>query len=100
VSVPKVDRKLLAQGKIGLSWKVTDPGPGVRRWTVSSLAVAQKGARWVPRASGDSKTTATIRLPRGQAYKLRFAITDASGQTSTIALGKVKVPKAGHHRPR
>ena len=100
VSVPKVDRKLLAQGKVGLSWKVTDPGPGVRQWTVSSLTVGQKSARWVPRASGSSKTAATIRLPNGHAYKLRFAITDASGQTSTIALGKVKVPKSGHPSPR
>jgi hypothetical protein len=100
VSVPKVDRKLLAQGKFGLSWKVTDPGPGVRQWTVSSLTVGHKSTRWVPRASGSSKTAATIRLPNGHAYKLRFAITDASGQTSTIALGKVKVPKAGHPRPR
>ena len=78
---------------------MTDAGPGVGAWTVSSLAVGQKGAKWVTRASGGSKTAATIRLPKGHSYKLRFAITDASGQTSTIALGKVKVPKAGHpHR--
>jgi hypothetical protein len=99
VSVPKVDRKLLAKGKVRLAWKVTDAGPGVRRWTISSLTVGQRGARWVTRASGAAKTAATIRLPKGHAYKLRFAITDASGQTSTVALGKVKVPKAGRpHR--
>ena len=99
VSVPTVDRKLLAQGKVGLSWKVTDAGPGVREWTVSSRTLGQKKAPWVPRARGSSQTAATIRLPKGHAYKLRFAITDASGQTSTVALGTVKVPKAGQpHR--
>jgi uncharacterized membrane protein YgcG len=100
ISVPTVNRKLLAKGQVGLSWKVTDAGPGVRSWTVSSLTVGQKGAHWVTRASGSSKTTATIKLPQGHAYKLRFAITDAGGQTSTVALGTVKVPKAGHRRGR
>jgi hypothetical protein len=100
VSVPMLDRKLLASGKIGLSWKVTDPGPGVRQWIVSSLTAGQKKAHWVTRASGSTKSAATIKLPAGHAYRLRFAITDASGQTSTIALGKVKVPKAAHRGPR
>ncbi|HEX4305264.1 MAG TPA: hypothetical protein VHZ54_04450 [Solirubrobacterales bacterium] len=98
VSVPKVDRRLLAKGLVGLSWKVTDAGPGVRQWTVSSLTVGQKGALWVTRAKGTAKSATTIRLPRGHGYKLRFAIADASGQTSTVALGEVKVPKAGHPR--
>jgi hypothetical protein len=100
VNVPVLDRKLIAEGKVRLSWKVPDPGPGVRGWVVSSLTVGQHGARWVKRASGSSKTAATIRLPQGHAYKLRFAITDASGGTSTIALGKVKVPRAGRSHRR
>lgn len=100
VSVPKVDRKRLAQGKLGVSWQVTDPGPGVRGWTISSLTLGAKKARWIPRASGSAKSAAAIRLPRGHAYKLRFAITDANGETATIALGKVAVPKAGDPRRR
>jgi uncharacterized membrane protein YgcG len=97
VSVPKLDLRLLARGKLGLSWKVTDAGPGVRQWTVSSLTLGQRKAPWVRRAQGNSRTATTIRLPRGHAYKLRFAITDAGGQTATVALGKVTVPKAGRH---
>lgn len=100
VSVPKVDRKRLAQGKLGVSWQVTDPGPGVRGWTISSLTLGAKTARWITRASGSAKSAAAIRLPRGHAYKLRFAITDANGETATIALGKVAVPKAGDPRRR
>ncbi|HVX34247.1 MAG TPA: hypothetical protein VHA80_14015 [Solirubrobacterales bacterium] len=100
VSVPKVDRRRLGEGKVGLSWKVTDAGPGVREWTVSSRTLGRKAARWVIRARGGAGTTATLRLPTGHAYRLRFAITDARGQTSTIALGTVKVPKAGRRRRR
>ena len=47
-----VDRTLLATGKVGVSWKVLDAGPGVGRWAVSSLTLGRKGARWVQRASG------------------------------------------------
>jgi hypothetical protein len=100
VSVPRIDRKLLIRGKVGLGWKVTDAGPGVRGWTVSSLTVGRKGAHWVTRARGTTKTASTFRLPPGHTYKLRFAITDADGRTSTVALGKVKVPEAGHRHRR
>lgn len=100
VSVPKLDRRQLAQGKVGIGWKVTDPGPGVRGWTISSLTLGARKARWIVRARGGVGSAATIRLPRGHAYKLRFAITDADGRTATVALGKVKVPKAEHPRPR
>lgn len=100
VSVPAVNRAGLAKGRVRISWKVTDPGPGVRRWIVSSRTIGQKRTRWVKRASGSFKTATTIRLPKGHSYKLRFAITDANGQASTIALGKVKVPRPRHRHRR
>jgi hypothetical protein len=98
LSTPSVDRKGLAKGLLTVSWKVLDAGPGIRRWTISSQAVGRKGARWVARASGAAKTTATIRLPKGAAYRLRFVVTDARGATSTVALGKVAVPRGQAHR--
>jgi hypothetical protein len=94
LTVPRLNRAHLVDGKVLVSWKVLDPGPGVRKWTISSLTVGAKGAAWIARASGASKTQATVVLPKGHAYRLRFAITDASGKTSTLALGKVKVPEA------
>ncbi|MBS1894975.1 MAG: DUF4430 domain-containing protein [Actinobacteria bacterium] len=100
VSMPRVDRRHLAQGKLGITWQVTDRGPGVRGWTISSLTLGAKKARWIARASGSARSAATIRLPRGHTYKLRFAIADASGQVATIALGRVAVPKAGDPGPR
>jgi hypothetical protein len=100
VSVPKLNRARLAKGAVGVSWTVQSLGPGIKKWTISSLALGQKGARWVTRASGANKTKATILLPKGHSYKLRFAITDVTGATSTVALGTVKVPEArrGHRR--
>jgi hypothetical protein len=100
VSVPELDRKLLAKGRLGLSWKVANAGPGVGKWTISSQTVGQKDAAWVTRASGVTKSRATISLPQGHAYRLRFAITDKSGRTSTVSLGRVRVPKAGHTEGR
>lgn len=100
VCTPRLDRRHLAQGRLVVSWKVLKAGPGIKKWTIASRTVGAKKARWVTRAKGKEKTKATIRLPRGATYRLRFAITDALGQTSTVALGKVKVPKAGPRRGR
>jgi hypothetical protein len=94
VSVPTLDRKKLSQGKLTVRWKVIDAGAGVKGWTISSQTVGQKKARWVKRASGAKATSATLRLPRGHAYRLRFTITDATGKSSNVMIGKVRVPKA------
>ena len=100
VSVPRIDRKDLARGRLSFSWTVQSAGPGVKRWTISSRTIGRKGARYVTRASGATKTAATIQLPRGASYRLRFAITDLLGRTSTVSLGKVGVPEAGHRPSR
>jgi hypothetical protein len=93
LSTPTVDRKGLAKGRLKLSWKVLEAGPGIKRWTISSLAIGKQKAGWITRATGAKATTATIALPQGAAYRLRFVVADARGKTSTVALGKVKVPK-------
>jgi hypothetical protein len=98
VSAPKLDRAKLAAGKVVVSWKVLEPGPGIERWTISSQTVGEKHARWVTRATGAAKTTANLTLPRGHAYKLRFQVTDATGATSTLGLGQVKVPEPPRRR--
>ncbi|HVV89898.1 MAG TPA: DUF4430 domain-containing protein [Solirubrobacterales bacterium] len=99
LSRPRLNRELLAKGKVRISWRVTSAGPGIEGWTISSSTVGRRGAHWVTRARGTAATAATISLPKGHAYRLRLAITDANGRTSTIALGKVQVPKAGRpHR--
>ncbi len=100
LSAPRLDRGKLATGKVGVTWKVLEAGPGIKRWTISSQTVGQKHARWVIRASGATKTTASLALPRGHAYELRFQVTDATGATSTLGLGQVKVPEPPHSRRR
>jgi hypothetical protein len=102
VSVPTLDRGQLSQGKLTVRWKVIDAGAGVKGWTISSQTVGQKKARWVKRASGTKATRAALRLPRGHAYRLRFTITDATGKSSNVTIGKVRVPKArvSHARHR
>jgi uncharacterized membrane protein YgcG len=97
LSVPKLDRSKLEQGKVGVAWKVLDGGVGIARWTIPSQTVGTKGAPWVKRASGTTATAASLRLPRGATYRLRFTVVDAGGKTSNVMLGKVVVP--GVKRP-
>jgi hypothetical protein len=92
VSVPSLDRAKLRRGRLTVRWKVRDAGPGVRRWTISSRTLGRKQATYVRRTSGRRGTSASLRLPRGHAYRLRFTIVDALGRTSNLTLGKVVVP--------
>jgi hypothetical protein len=95
VSVPKLDRSKIAQGKIGVSWKLLTPGAGIRRWRIAAKALNRKGARFVSKATGKRQTSATIRLAPGATYKLRFTLTDALGKDTSYGLGEVAVPRAG-----
>jgi uncharacterized protein DUF4430 len=88
-----LDRSRLGGGVVKASWRILDPGPGVAKWSVSSLALGRKGARYVGRASGDAGGTATLRLPRGAAYRLRLTVTDVLGRAAVARLGTVRVPR-------
>jgi hypothetical protein len=94
VSKPKLALTDLAQGKVTLSWQVLDPGAGVKSWRIATKTLGGKGG-WVDRARGAKGTQATVRLPRGHRYQVRFTLTDKTGHTTTYALGKVTVPRAG-----
>lgn len=96
VTLPHLDRKDIAHGRLGVSWRILSPGPGVRGWTIASQTLGRKGARYVTRATGTRATSATVRLPAGASYRLRFTIADALGRSSTAALGRVTVPDARH----
>ena len=88
-----LDRSRLAQGLVGVGWKVLDAGPGISSWTISSQVLGRKGARWVTRASGSGRTAATLRLSAGAVCRLRLTVTDALGADSTVPLGRVRVPR-------
>jgi hypothetical protein len=92
VSTPRLDRAKLAEGRLDVSWKVLDPGAGVRHWTISSQTLGRRQARYVKRAGGTGGTSTSLRLPPGHTYRLRLTITDALGRTSNLTLGKVVVP--------
>jgi hypothetical protein len=87
-----LDRSRLDRGLVGVSWRVLDDGAGIARWTIGSLTPGRPGARYVIRAGGRSGSSATLRLPRGAAYRLRLTVTDAAGGSTSAALGRVRVP--------
>ena len=96
VTTPRLNRGQIGRGRLDVSWQVLDPGPGIEVWLISSRTLGRKGAPYVTRASGAGGTSATVRLPHGHSYRLRFTITDLLGRGSTIELGKVTVPGARH----
>jgi hypothetical protein len=95
VGAAKLDRGKVAQGKVGVSWKVLDSGVGISRWVILSRTLGKKGTDWVRRASGSRGTSATVKLPAGASYRLRLELVDALGRESNTGLGKVTVPRGG-----
>jgi Domain of unknown function (DUF4430) len=87
-----LDRSRIAAGIVGVSWQVRDEGAGVARWRVSSKTLGRRGARFLTRATGRSKSSAQVRLPRGARCALRLALTDLLGRSSSVSLGTVRVP--------
>jgi hypothetical protein len=94
ISRPTLDRASLAAGKLTVDWQVLDPGAGVRGWRIATKTIGTEGG-FVTRAHGSATTTATLHLPRGRRYRVRFVLTDLSGHTTVYGLGKVSVPRAG-----
>lgn len=94
ISKPKLATGKLARGKLTVSWQVLDPGAGVKSWRIATKTLGGRGD-WVDRARGAKGSQATVRLPRGHRYRVRFTLTDRAGHTTTYALGKVTVPGAG-----
>lgn len=92
LQLQKIDRGRIAQGLVRVSWRVLDAGPGVASWTISSQTLGRKGARYETRAKGTVGTAATLRLPAGAAYRLRIAVLDALGRSSSAQIGRVRVP--------
>jgi len=88
-----LDRSRLDRGVVKASWRVLDPGPGIGKWTVASLALGRRNARYVGGASGSGGSAATLRLPQGAAYRLRLTVTDVLGRASAARLGTVRVPR-------
>jgi hypothetical protein len=92
VRVPQLNRRRVAQGLVGVSWRVLDPGVGIAGWTIASQRVGRQGARYVTRATGTRATAATLRLPPGATYRLRFTVTDLLGRGASTTIGRVEVP--------
>jgi hypothetical protein len=95
-----LDRGRVERGVVRASWRVLDAGPGIARWTVASLTLGRKGAHYVSRAGGAvsraggaAGSAATLRLPRGAAYRLRLTVTDVLGRRAAAPLGTVRVPR-------
>ena len=88
-----LDRSRVGQGVVTAGWRVLDAGPGIAQWTVASLTIGREGARYVRRAGGSARSAATLRLPRGAAYRLRLTVTDVLGRSSAAQLGRVRVPR-------
>jgi len=90
VALRGLDKSKIANGIIGVSWRMQ--GAGISRWLVAAKRLGREGARFVTRASGQDKSSAQVRLPRGARYLLRLTVLDLLGRSSSVNLGTVRIP--------
>jgi hypothetical protein len=92
VALRALDKSKIADGVVGVSWRVRDEGAGISKWTVSAKRLGRGGARFVTRAAGRDTSSAQVRLPRGARYLLRLTVVDLLGRSSSVNLGIVRIP--------
>jgi hypothetical protein len=93
VQMPVIEDLGGPHGAIGVNWKVSDPGVGIARWTVSSKALSRaRRNSYVTRATGVGATSAVLALAPGSTYELQLTVTDILGRSSSIRFGKILVP--------
>jgi hypothetical protein len=90
---PRIERRGTARGLIAVSWKVLDPGVGVRRWQISAERLGAERSRSEVVATGTAGTSALLRLAPGFAYRLRLTVTDRLGRESGATIGTALVPR-------
>jgi hypothetical protein len=97
VEALRLDGMGAAQGLVGVSWQIPEPGIGLSSWTISSRRIGARGAAYIAEATGSgSATSALLRLPAGAAYELQISFTDALGRVSTMQIGETLVPYGVH----
>lgn len=89
---PRIVAGGAGRGEVAVAWRVLAAGAGVARWSIDARPLGVKGGRFAERARGTTATAASLRLPAGRTYELRFTLVDALGRSSTTAIGRVLVP--------
>ena len=92
ISPRTLDRSRIESGVVGVGWRVIEMGPGISNWSVSSKRLGRRGAHFVTRATGTTRSSALVRLPGGARYVLRLTVVDSLGLRSSISLGTARIP--------
>ncbi|MDO8212201.1 hypothetical protein [Conexibacter sp. CPCC 206217] len=80
------------RGRVQVDWRVIDAGAGIARWTIAARPLGVRGAGFTDRASGSDATSASLRLPAGRTYALRFTLVDTLGRSASTNVGRVLAP--------
>jgi hypothetical protein len=92
LSKPRAGTSGKRRGRVVVRWRVLEAGVGLLRWTIASDDLTTRGHRYVTRARGSSATSATLRLPAGHVYALRFTSVDRLQRDDQTSIGRVLVP--------
>jgi hypothetical protein len=79
-------------GRVGVRWRVLQPGVGVRRWRFAARPASRRSGAFAALATGTKGSSAQLELGAGQTWTVRVTFTDKVGRDVSQTVGDVLVP--------
>ncbi|ADB50145.1 hypothetical protein [Conexibacter woesei] len=92
IELPRFNAAGARSGRIGLSWRILQPGAGVREWRFAARLAGARRAPYVTRSRGRAGTSALLALPAGRTWSVRATFVDTLGRSVSETVGDVLVP--------
>lgn len=92
LELPRFTTAGFKTGRITLSWKILQPGVGVKSWSLASRPAGATAGAWMARARGTKGTSARLTLAGGRSWTIRATFTDKLNRQVSEQVGDVLVP--------
>jgi hypothetical protein len=92
IELPRFTATGQKTGRIGVRWRILQPGVGVRRWRFSARPASKSKGAFTALSTGTKGTTAQLKLGAGQTWTVRVTFTDKLGRNVSQTIGDVLVP--------
>jgi hypothetical protein len=92
IELPRFTTTGQKTGRVGVRWRVLQPGVGVRRWRFAARPANKRSGAFTALATGTKGSSAQLTLGGGQTWTVRVTFTDKLGRDVSQTVGDVLVP--------
>jgi hypothetical protein len=92
IELPRFTTAGQKTGRVGVRWRILQPGVGVRRWRFAARPASKRSGAFTALASGTKGTTAQLKPGAGRTWTVQVTFTDKMGRNVSQTVGDVLVP--------